>query len=794
MSLLSDAKATVAKFLVNMGRFDIIMNGDKNTDVTVDNGTIPTLRKLFDYIITNVVGVKILGSVATVADLPTTGNKIGDIWIVTSAGANNAANDGYVWAGSQFRNIGQIRGPIGPAGPVAGSIGLSITRLEIPSLSIPIRSFTVDGFYEIGDLGAGALYVQGRGVLEIQDKDGRYFHLKCIEKHNVGHYGAKGNGVFDDLAAINAAKNAAVSNVIVSFPPPPVKYNISAPIIVGDGSPNGPSTKQNISFIGEGTSGTGGQTGFNNDKGIIISYNGVNTIAAIMQFNGPMVMGLEGIVLEGGYLGYSVTPTATATAGSDTLTNISSMTDVVVGATVFGGVIPADTIVIAVSGNTAKLSDKATGSATGGFRFDHNRSTVDKGLILQHVFRSTVNHVGIKNTRVGLRQDSYGDTNGFVAGSNDSEFSNIWVENGQIAGGLAGTAAFDIGGADATGILDVARNTYSNLVGTVAGDPNATGLALRYCDNLTFRGGMMYSQRPHGLGYAVAIITPTGNGRETAFPAEITFQGVALIGRFYRDPNWKPEGNGNFALTAWPLHSGDMLDPGNPGKGSLPSFGGFTGVDDRGIFFGMTQFRSWLQDSSGNEVAYDTSSIFSRNTDISQVTGTTAPTVFESHRLPAVAMRSRKGKDYPVDATFPLADEKQYSYDRIVKLVMSGNYQNPTGAPANQRLQINLGSDAPVAIFDSGNIPISNNASYGAWHFEGELTLKTSNSLNFNGRLSVSPPGSAGVVASTPVVVLLNNIDNININMKLDQFITGIVVPSANGLIWNCERSSVQVS
>ena len=117
MSLLSDAKATVAKFLINMGRFDQIMNGDKNTDVTVDVGTVPTLRKLFDFIVANVVGVRILGSVATVADLPTVNDKIGDIYIVTSAGPNNAANDGYVWTGSApWRNIGQIRGPKGDKG------------------------------------------------------------------------------------------------------------------------------------------------------------------------------------------------------------------------------------------------------------------------------------------------------------------------------------------------------------------------------------------------------------------------------------------------------------------------------------------------------------------------------------------------------------------------------------------------------------------------------------------------------------------------------------------------------
>lgn len=50
------------------------------------------------------------GTVPTVGDLPTTGNDIGDLWIVAASG------DGYVWNGTGWDNVGPIRGPKGDTG------------------------------------------------------------------------------------------------------------------------------------------------------------------------------------------------------------------------------------------------------------------------------------------------------------------------------------------------------------------------------------------------------------------------------------------------------------------------------------------------------------------------------------------------------------------------------------------------------------------------------------------------------------------------------------------------------
>ena len=57
------------------------------------------------------VSITVKGSVATVGDLPATGNAVNDAWVVQADG------DLYVWTGTTWNNVGQIVGPIGPTGP-----------------------------------------------------------------------------------------------------------------------------------------------------------------------------------------------------------------------------------------------------------------------------------------------------------------------------------------------------------------------------------------------------------------------------------------------------------------------------------------------------------------------------------------------------------------------------------------------------------------------------------------------------------------------------------------------------
>lgn len=55
--------------------------------------------------------INLKGSVATVADLPTTGNQPGDAYIVRATGET------WVWDGTAWHNAGNLTGPQGPQGP-----------------------------------------------------------------------------------------------------------------------------------------------------------------------------------------------------------------------------------------------------------------------------------------------------------------------------------------------------------------------------------------------------------------------------------------------------------------------------------------------------------------------------------------------------------------------------------------------------------------------------------------------------------------------------------------------------
>ncbi|MDV2988030.1 UNVERIFIED_CONTAM: hypothetical protein Q9R58_27385 [Methylobacteriaceae bacterium AG10] len=613
---------------------------------------------------------------------------------------------------------------------------------------------------------------------------------KLFEQLSVNDFYKASDGN-DYLPAFNRAIAAMpASGGTIRVPRRNGCYPVTGPIAIGDGSTSAASTKQNISIEGDGTGGTGNQLGYNTDKGSCIQYTGTTSIGAIMSFRGPMTMGLKRITLKSGFKEITNSTTISTTAGFNTITNISNTSNIVVGSNIFApDVLPPGTIVISRTGNTAVISNNALVTASNSpVTFYHNEAYADRGLELLHVFRSKIEDVGVMDARVGIRQDVYADANVSI-GSADNDFTNVWVENQRIAGGPNGTAAFDIGNAD-TGNghrFDVARNTYTNLVGVVAGDPNATGLNLRYADNLTFRGGMMYSLNPPGLGYAMAILTPTGPGNEVIYPAEITISGVALIGRIYRDPRWKPASNGGFGFAVWPLHTGDMLNRNIQGHGSLPSFDGFTGVDDRGIFFGWSQWRSWLDDAAGISVAYDAPATLSRKMTLTQVTGTTAATAYATHQLPANAMRARNSKDYP-NGTFPLSDAAQYSFDRMVALSQSGSWSNGNAA-TSIRVQVKLGG---AIIFDSGLRGINAASGFGHWTLEGKLTQTGSATQTFSGRLTLGPAGTATGVSETPIIDVVGGLASA-VDMSSDKELKVEITPSAAGFVWNAERSMATV-
>ena len=72
--------------------------------------------------------IEIQGTKPTVADLPATGNTVGDLWIIDQTGGGATAGDGYVWTvGNTWLNIGPLRGPQGIQG-TAGTNGTNGTN------------------------------------------------------------------------------------------------------------------------------------------------------------------------------------------------------------------------------------------------------------------------------------------------------------------------------------------------------------------------------------------------------------------------------------------------------------------------------------------------------------------------------------------------------------------------------------------------------------------------------------------------------------------------------------------
>jgi hypothetical protein len=89
---------------------------------------------------------------------------------------------------------------------------INITRAQIPTTIIPANFIITSGFYVAGDNGAGGMYTSvgatAAGPMAIQDADGTWFNLVLSDFINVCWFGAKGDGVADDTAAIQAAQNA----------------------------------------------------------------------------------------------------------------------------------------------------------------------------------------------------------------------------------------------------------------------------------------------------------------------------------------------------------------------------------------------------------------------------------------------------------------------------------------------------------------------------------------------------------------------------------------------------------
>jgi hypothetical protein len=85
-------------------------------------------------------GILLKGTVATSADLPTTGNTAGDCYIAQDT------NDCWAWDGTKWNNVGPIQGPQGNPG-VAGPVGPAPVTTTTAAFSVPPVGQTVSPVY-----------------------------------------------------------------------------------------------------------------------------------------------------------------------------------------------------------------------------------------------------------------------------------------------------------------------------------------------------------------------------------------------------------------------------------------------------------------------------------------------------------------------------------------------------------------------------------------------------------------------------------------------------------------------
>lgn len=148
--------------------------------------------------------ITVKGTVDNVGDLPTTGNSINDLWVVT-----NPNGDGYVYVGGfppgdiqNWDNIGQIRGPEGPQGST-GPVGPegSTGPQGVPS--------TDGGFFIVvgernGSPGAGQFFAFGNGASTINE-------FSIPEDCKLSKLSVKGSSNFGSSFTAAIWKNGAIT-------------------------------------------------------------------------------------------------------------------------------------------------------------------------------------------------------------------------------------------------------------------------------------------------------------------------------------------------------------------------------------------------------------------------------------------------------------------------------------------------------------------------------------------------------------------------------------------------------
>lgn len=399
---------------------------------------------------------------------------------------------------------------------------------------------------------------------------------------SVKDFGATGDGVTDDLAAINLAIAACPdAGGVVFFPPG--TYRITNTLTIGDGTSATRSTKQNISLIGSTLAGTFDRTEINNagselDKGpSIIKFDGTLATTNAVSTGGPGTVHISNLVIDAN---------AKALIGLEVMHNWNS-----------------------TFSNLSIINWRTY------------------GLYLSCYGNSPI-------------------ADDVVIGCMDNTFDHIRVSKAATATGHAssGHAALLVGRAvdDATygyPNLDVARNIFNKCTFTCLDDALNSSIVLRYCDLNTFNDCFLYAETKSGASPTASIpirmlsannVPPASN----SFPSGNHFNNCPAVGSATTaiSSDWysSPTNNGNL----WFLPHTDEVG-GAPAWPSNPRYGGI---------FGFAHSGHWLAPQIGvrlgNLIDGTTPSTLYRNMTQQTLVSSTTETDIMNRQIPAYLMQN----------------------------------------------------------------------------------------------------------------------------------------------------------
>ena len=405
--------------------------------------------------------------------------------------------------------------------------------------------------------------------------------------YSVKDFGAVGDGVADDLAAINLAIAACPATGGIVFFPPGI-YRISATLNIGKGSASALATRQNITLLGASFSGTQNLTEINSAAGTAargpstILFDGTTGDTAV-DTGGPGVMHMESLVIN---------CNAKAGIGLQVTHNWNS---------------------------TFKNITIVGWRTTGMYLFSYGNAATTSGMVSIGCMDNNFEKIRIAK----------------VATTSSHQALMVGVDVDDATYGYPG--------------VDVARCRFTDCSFTCWNDATCSSVVLRFCDLNTFENCFLYSEFTGSGSPAVSVPIRMLSGTiappaSNSFPSGNVFNNCAATGAATTviDSDWRSSQTNNGNLWFFPHIDETGSSPAWPVN---PVYGGIFGFSQSGHWL-APQMGVRL----GNLIDGVTRSVLWRSMTTFAITNTTTKTTILTRQIPAYLLQSYLCTSYGVHA------------------------------------------------------------------------------------------------------------------------------------------------